>query len=335
MAHDEVFDVLPESELRALLHGMSEEELSLVVEGVDVGVARQVTLSSGKTYQYSPAVDDALLELDDQRGRFQRVLSRMNRANDRDYLRKQAAADGSSATVSAAKTIKRPRTHGEKRQAAKIARLSRKIANISDNHAHHISKQIAEESPLLSVWEDLNLRNMTRAPKARRDPETGKWLPNGASAKAGLNRALLKMRLGKVRSYTAYKLAERGKLLINVPAAYSSQECSQCGHTAEDNRKTQADFECLKCGYTANADDNASATIKKRGIRKVLDEAFTEVKTARKVSVRRKSEESPALEPASLGDSGSREEPAVISEEHISRPRPHAPVTTRIDCQRI
>ncbi|MGZ8819424.1 MAG: zinc ribbon domain-containing protein [Mycobacterium sp.] len=29
-----------------------------------------------------------------------------------------------------------------------------------------------------------------------------------------------------------------------VPAAYTSQQCSVCGHIAPENRKSQAVFEC-------------------------------------------------------------------------------------------
>jgi len=41
--------------------------------------------------------------------------------------------------------------------------------------------------------------------------------------------------------------------VIKVNSAYTSQECSKCGHTCKENRKTQSLFECIKCGYTENA----------------------------------------------------------------------------------
>jgi len=64
----------------------------------------------------------------------------------------------------------------------------------------------------------------------------------------------------------AYKLKDRGHTLVKVNPAYTSQECSCCGHTEKDNRKTQDKFECLACGHKANADYNASINIKNRGV---------------------------------------------------------------------
>ena len=45
--------------------------------------------------------------------------------------------------------------------------------------------------------------------------------------------------------------------------AYTSQQCSKCGCTLEENRDDQH-FECLDCGYTANADYNAAKNIARK-----------------------------------------------------------------------
>jgi len=52
--------------------------------------------------------------------------------------------------------------------------------------------------------------------------------------------------------------------VIRINPAYSSQECSNCGHTAKENRLTQSLFECVSCGHTANADLDACAVLMKR-----------------------------------------------------------------------
>ncbi len=63
------------------------------------------------------------------------------------------------------------------------------------------------------------------------------------------------------------KALRAGKLMIRVPPAYSSQTCAACGHVNPDSRLSQADLVCQDCGYTDNADHNASAVIKQRGIK--------------------------------------------------------------------
>nr|WP_240327075.1 transposase [Ursidibacter arcticus] len=41
--------------------------------------------------------------------------------------------------------------------------------------------------------------------------------------------------------------------------------CPCCGHTAKENRQTQADFECVECGYTENADVVGALNVLERG----------------------------------------------------------------------
>ena len=54
--------------------------------------------------------------------------------------------------------------------------------------------------------------------------------------------------------------------IIFVNPAYTSMRCSECGHTEQKNRKSQADFCCLACGYTDNADVNAAKNIIAAGL---------------------------------------------------------------------
>ena len=79
-----------------------------------------------------------------------------------------------------------------------------------------------------------------------------------------MNRALRASQLGYVRDKLKFKLDERGVRYRSVQAAYSSQECSQCGFTFPMNRRSQANFHCLWCGFEANADENAACVIAER-----------------------------------------------------------------------
>ena len=55
-----------------------------------------------------------------------------------------------------------------------------------------------------------------------------------------------------------------GITTIEVNAAYTSQECSNCGFVSKNNRKTQSEFVCKCCNYKINADVNAARNIVKR-----------------------------------------------------------------------
>jgi len=45
----------------------------------------------------------------------------------------------------------------------------------------------------------------------------------------------------------------------------TSRKCSACGHTAKENRLTQADFVCVACGHSDDADVNAAINIPQAG----------------------------------------------------------------------
>ena len=89
-------------------------------------------------------------------------------------------------------------------------------------------------------------------------------------AKAGLNRAILDKGWHHLETYLGYKAKKYGKSLFKVSAAYTSQECADCGHIHPDNRQTQAEFVCVHCGHTDHADRNAAKVIKKRAITLIL-----------------------------------------------------------------
>ncbi|MFF3764446.1 zinc ribbon domain-containing protein [Streptomyces sp. NPDC001922] len=65
--------------------------------------------------------------------------------------------------------------------------------------------------------------------------------------------------------YIEYKAKRAGVPLVYVDPAYTSQQCSQCGHIDRKNRVDQATFACRSCGALMHADDNASHNIGRKG----------------------------------------------------------------------
>jgi transposase len=284
ISHDKTFDVMSESDIKSHVKTLSDEEITQVIQGFDLGVKRQVTSNTGKVYHLKSEDQSKLKRLEMRRKRYQRKVSKIAQVNDK----KQ-------------KTKKRKRTHREIKLHHKIARYGEKRANILRNNSHHISKEIAENTPLIAGFEALKINNMVRKPRPKICEKTGKWLKNGRAAKRGLNRAILSVNMGQIRQFSQYKLAERGKLLVTVNPCFSSQECSCCGFISKDNRPEQAVFNCLSCGLKMNADENAANVVKKRTKIKLLTEMFPSGKTVKKTGIRKRKM---ALEPASLGCGG-------------------------------
>lgn len=148
----------------------------------------------------------------------------------------------------------------------RIARLHSTVARRRRDSINKATTYLAKNHRLI-VIEDLRVKNMTRAPKPKADPDLeGAFLPNGAAAKAGLNRVVLDKGFGEIRRQLDYKHVWYGSQLLAENPAYTSQKCSECGHTEADNRQSQEGFCCLKCGHMENADLNAAKNILSAGI---------------------------------------------------------------------
>lgn len=123
-------------------------------------------------------------------------------------------------------------------------RLSRKYRKVRRKRKHFLhvqSTHYAKNQGIVAI-EKLMVQNLDRNRKAKGILDAG-W---------GIFAQMLK-----------YKLEWSGGRLIEVPAAYSSQTCSCCGHVDKNSRKDQQ-FCCVKCGYTDHADVNAAKIILSR-----------------------------------------------------------------------
>jgi putative transposase len=70
-----------------------------------------------------------------------------------------------------------------------VATRHRKLANQRRNFHHHTARALVARYDLLVV-EDLTIHDMVRRPPPRPDPDQpGRFLPNRAAAKTGLNRS--------------------------------------------------------------------------------------------------------------------------------------------------
>jgi putative transposase len=118
------------------------------------------------------------------------------------------------------------------------------------------------------VVEKLPTKTMTRRAKPVPDPNNpGQYLSNGAAAKSGLNQAILSK--GWYRFEHALKSVSRytGTKVVKVPAAFTSQRCSACGHVDPKSRESQAVFRCTRCARPAeHADVNAAKNILAAGL---------------------------------------------------------------------
>jgi putative transposase len=116
-----------------------------------------------------------------------------------------------------------------KRLRRQLAREWRKVRNRRRDFHHKTARAIVDTCDAIAL-ERLRTSNMTRRPKPKPDPgRPGTYLPNGAAAKAGLNKAVLDAGWAQFIGILTGKAEEAGRRVILVNPAGTSIGCHQCG----------------------------------------------------------------------------------------------------------
>jgi putative transposase len=185
--------------------------------GIDVGIARFATLSTGgyfKSRNYTRQLEKKL-------AREQQALARKVKFSNNWNKQKQ-----------------------------KIQKLHCRIANSRRDYIHWCSHQISKNHAII-VMEDLKVANMSKSAKGSVE-KPGKCV----AAKSGLNKSILDQGWSEFRRQLEYKQRWLGGEVLLVNPRNTSRTCPvvNCQHISSNNRKSQSEFECEKCGYINNAD---------------------------------------------------------------------------------
>jgi len=121
------------------------------------------------------------------------------------------------------------------------------------------------------VFEKLQPANMSNRPKPKQDEETGQYLPNGASAKAGLNKSIRDAGWGQFQQITVNKAECAGSHVLFVSPKYTSQLCSGCGAMVQKELEERW-HEC-SCGCSLDRDHNAAINIRRLGLQALAKES--------------------------------------------------------------
>ena len=151
----------------------------------------------------------------------------------------------------------------------RMARLRARQGNLDAEFVEQTTTRLAKTYDLV-VLEALKTAQMSKRPEPKPDPDApGEYLPNGAAAKAALNRLILASQWGRIQTRLQAKTT-----VTLIDPRNTSRRCSLCGHVARENRESQADFRCVECGYEDNADLNAAKNILAAGLRDTEPEDF-------------------------------------------------------------
>jgi IS605 OrfB family transposase len=195
--------------------------------GIDRGVVVPVATSEGECHDFQSIRPG-------EATRMRRLQQRLGRQDERSYRRRQTVRN--------------------------IGRLQQRVRTRRTDFAHQTAHRLTTQYGLVVV-EDLRVQAMTAS--ARRTLEQP---GTRVRQKAGLNRAILDKAWGQLRSVLEWHGRKHGCSVVAVPAAFTSQTCSACGHRDAESRESQARFRCRTCGAVEHADVNAARNILAAGL---------------------------------------------------------------------
>ena len=197
--------------------------------GIDFGVARLATLSTGETVANPRPLAAHLARLH----RLQQRLARQRRGSKR-----------------------RGRTR------TRIARLHARVADCRREELHRLSHRLVSENQVIAI-EDLNVEGMGRSARGTREAPGRR-----VRAKAGLNRSLKDAALGELRRQLEYKAAWYGRTVVVVDRWFaSSRRCSACWAHKAELGLAERHWRCRRCGTDHDRDINAAKNIEAEGLR--------------------------------------------------------------------
>lgn len=126
------------------------------------------------------------------------------------------------AKVSIKKNARQRGTKSRRKLANKEGRVHSKIARARKDHAYNTVHALLKTGKKVFFHEKLNLQGLSRRNKVKCS-DNGNYLPNGQSAKSGLNKSWADAAFGQFFNILKFKAEKAGALVIPVNPQYTSQ----------------------------------------------------------------------------------------------------------------
>jgi len=165
--------------------------------------------------------------------------------------------------LQAALSHKKRGSNRRRKAAQVVGKNHRHIHNQRKDFHHKEAYKLVRRYQTI-VFEKLQPANMSKRPKLKQDETTGAYLPNGASAKAGLNKSILDAGWGQFQQICVNKAEWAGSRVLFVSPKDTSQMCSGCGTMAK--KELSERWHSCVCGCELDRDHNAAVNIKRAGL---------------------------------------------------------------------
>ncbi len=207
-------------------------ELGTGAIGIDIGCKPALAISNGEAHQLVEAP------------KFLRKAEAQIKQASKSKRRKRAPNTRFAASAFGYRQSKVKASRRWKKASNRVGKLTRKVANQRQNWVHQVATQIVACNSLVAT-EKLEVKKMTRKAK------TGKR----KKQKAGLNKSILDVGFGMLKSAIKYKVEEGGGQFIEIPTkkVKPSQTCPKCGNQHPKTLDERI-HHCVKCGYEQDRD---------------------------------------------------------------------------------
>ncbi len=139
---------------------------------------------------------------------------------------------------------KKKRSNSRKKARFKVAKIHKKIANARDDFIHKLSTKLIKKNKFIAI-EKLNIKNLMSISYNAKNIADASW--------------------GKLAMYLHYKAESAGCVVQDVDPAYSTRDCSFCGHRNPKLPLWQRKFCCEDCGRELPRDYNSAKVVLARG----------------------------------------------------------------------
>jgi IS605 OrfB family transposase len=243
----------------------SNPETGQVIAATMVTHKRVLTVSYYQQKRDLPEIKDIREEYQDIHSQvLQDALLRLKRAFDGTFIespRYYRRAQKKLERLQKALSKKKRGSHRRGKAVKQLARVQRKIANQRRDFHHKQAKKLVHAHQTI-VFEELKIANTSHRARPKQD-EHGTYLPNGASAKSGLNKSILDAGWGQFQQIVSHKAACAGRTVLKVSPRNTSQVCSQCGIVRKKSLEER--WHSCECGCELDRDTNAAINILRLG----------------------------------------------------------------------
>ena len=159
----------------------------------------------------------------------------------------------------------RPRGSKARRKLnGRIASLHQRIARQRRQFHYETAHELCQKADVIFI-EKLRVSNMARKNKPKQD-EGGQYLPNGQSAKSGLNKSFADAGISRFLNDILPQVAAKAQCkVIKVNSAGTSQHCAICLNRVPKSLLDRW-HDCPHCGVSIQRDHNSGILIKKVGL---------------------------------------------------------------------